>query len=97
MRRTTRRGFLRDAAVTGGVALLAPRSFAHAADPVGSTRLESFDYLDVHLLPGPMLDQFERNHAFFLALNEDALLKPFRQLAGQPAPGEDMGGWYSFA
>src|SRR5581483_4914312 len=31
----------------------------------------------------------------FLNLDEDSLLKPFRQLAGLPAPGKDMGGWYS--
>ncbi len=42
-----------------------------------------------------MLVQFRQNHSLFLSLNEDSLLKPFRQLAGQPAPGEDMGGWYS--
>jgi DUF1680 family protein len=28
-------------------------------------------------------------------MDEDKLLKPFRQLAGIEAPGEDMGGWYS--
>ena len=43
-----------------------------------------------------MREQFDRNHAFFLALSEDSLLKPFRQKAGLPAPGEDMGGWYTF-
>jgi DUF1680 family protein len=42
-----------------------------------------------------MLTQFQHNHSLFMSLNEDSLLKPFRQLAGQPAPGEDMGGWYS--
>jgi len=31
------------------------------------------------------------------ALDEDRLLKPFRQRAGLPAPGDDMGGWYSWA
>lgn len=41
-----------------------------------------------------MLQQFETNHAFFLALDNDRLLKPFRQRAGLAAPGEDMGGWY---
>jgi DUF1680 family protein len=97
MRRITRRNLLKDAAITTGLTLLAPRSFARAADPVGSTQLDTFDYADVRLLPGPMLDQFERNHAFFLALNEDSLLKPFRQQAGLPAPGDDMGGWYSWS
>jgi hypothetical protein len=38
--------------------------------------------------------QFEENHARFLHLDDDRLLKVFRQVAGLPAPGEDMGGWY---
>lgn len=67
-----------------------------ASDAV-ETRLAQFDYADVRLLDGPMLEQFKANHAFFLALSEDSLLKPFRQKAGLPAPGEDMGGWYSWS
>ena len=31
-----------------------------------------------------------------MELSEDSLLKPFRQMGGQPAPGEDMGGWYHY-
>ncbi len=57
--------------------------------------LTQLDYAQVHLLPGPMREQFDHNHALFLALDDDALLKPFRQLTGLPAPGVDMGGWYS--
>ena len=53
-------------------------------------------YEQVRLLDGPLSEQFDRNHAFFLALSEDSLLKPFRQKAGLPAPGDDMGGWYTF-
>src|SRR5205807_8052072 len=41
--------------------------------------------------------QLEHNHKLFLGLDEDALLKPFRQRAGLPAPGPDMGGWYDNA
>jgi DUF1680 family protein len=41
-----------------------------------------------------MRRQFEENHARFLNLDDDRLLKVFRQVAGLPAPGEDMGGWY---
>lgn len=69
------------------------------APPVnqGQTALSQFDYADVELLDGPMLEQFRANHQFFLALDEDALLKPFRQKAGLPAPGPDMGGWYSWS
>ncbi len=56
--------------------------------------LSQFSYGEVELLEGPMRQQFDANHAFFLALNEDMLLKPFRERAGQPAPGDNMGGWY---
>jgi DUF1680 family protein len=59
--------------------------------------ISQFAYADVQLLDGPMLHQFSRNHAFFLTLDDNRLLKPFRQRAGLPAPGEDMGGWYSFS
>jgi DUF1680 family protein len=31
-----------------------------------------------------------------MELSEDSLLKPFRQMGGQPAPGEDLGGWYHY-
>ena len=41
-----------------------------------------------------MKRQFEENHSRYLHLDEDRLLKVFRQVAGLPAPGDDMGGWY---
>ncbi|MFN2974752.1 glycoside hydrolase family 127 protein [Terriglobus aquaticus] len=75
--------------------MLRPRSFAAISPVVGKTRLEQFDYGQVELLDGPMLDQFRQNHTFFLNLSDDMMLKPFRVAAGQPAPGEDMGGWYT--
>ena len=59
-----------------------------------STPLSTFPYGDVQLHDGPMKRQFEENHARFLNLDDDRLLKVFRQVAGLPAPGEDMGGWY---
>ena len=42
----------------------------------------------------PLKKQFEENHSLFLNLDDDKMLKVFRQVAGLPAPGEDMGGWY---
>jgi hypothetical protein len=81
-----------------GAARLRRRAFsAELPALAGSTRLEQFDYADVRLLDGPMLEQFRANHAYFLTLNEDSLLQPFRQKAGLPAPGEAMGGWYSWS
>ena len=41
-----------------------------------------------------MKQQFDENHALFLNLDDDRLLKVFRQVAGLPTPGADMGGWY---
>ncbi len=56
--------------------------------------LAVFPYGAVELLDGPLKRQFDENHAFFLNLSEDRLLKIYRQRVGLPAPGEDMGGWY---
>ena len=53
-----------------------------------------FAYGDVEFLDSPLKRQFEYHHNLFLNLDEDRLLKVFRQQAGMPAPGEDMGGWY---
>src|SRR5947209_16236195 len=59
-----------------------------------NTPLTSFAYSDVRLLDGPMKRQFDELHARFLNLDDDRLLKVFRQVAGLPATGEDMVGWY---
>ena len=59
-----------------------------------STPLTTFAYADVQLLDGPMKRQFEENHARYQNLDDDRLLKVYRQVAGLPAPGDDMGGWY---
>ena len=37
---------------------------------------------------------YRRTRAHFLQLDEDRILKIYRQRAGLPAPGRDMGGWY---
>ena len=93
----SRRTFLKTASVAA-VALARPRAHALSNDqPAVTPPLNQFGYGDIVLLDGPLREQFDRNHAFYRGLNEDSLLKPFRQRAGLPAPGEDMGGWYSWA
>lgn len=57
-------------------------------------KLGQLDYGQVQLAPGPMDVQLRHQHQLFMDIDDDRLLKPFRVLAGQPAPGEDMGGWY---
>lgn len=96
MPKTTRRDFLMSTAVAGSA--LAMGRAAFSLDSKGITpSIEQFDYSAVRLLDGPMLEQFRNNHELFLNLDDDSLLKPFRQSAGLAAPGEEMGGWYSYS
>lgn len=98
--KASRRQFLKTSAVAAGGAM-AVRSRAAWAFPSASvavnTPLSVFGYSDIQLLEGPLREQFDRNHDLFLHLNEDAMLKPFRQREGLAAPGPDMGGWYDNA
>jgi len=58
--------------------------------------LAQFDYGDVELASGPHESQLEETHLVLMGLSDDSLLKPLRQMSGQPAPGEDLGGWYHY-
>jgi DUF1680 family protein len=93
-----RRSFLKATSATAGGAYVASVLPAWAAAEKSlvavSTPLTTFSYAEVQLLDGPMKRQFEENHARFLHLDDDRLLKVYRQVAGLPSPGEDMGGWY---
>jgi DUF1680 family protein len=40
--------------------------------------------------------QLQQTQAVLMGLSDDSLLKPFRLMIGQPAPGEDLGGWYRY-
>ncbi|HTS63145.1 MAG TPA: beta-L-arabinofuranosidase domain-containing protein [Candidatus Acidoferrales bacterium] len=57
-------------------------------------KLREFAYPQVKLTGGPLAAMHQRTKAHFLALDEDRLLKVYRQRAGMPSPGRDMGGWY---
>lgn len=85
----SRRTFLGTVAATAAVARHAP-----AASGVERRKLREFAYADVKLTAGPIGDMYRRMHAHFLKLDEDRVLKVYRQRAGMPAPGQDMGGWY---
>jgi DUF1680 family protein len=76
------------------VALMARLGGAAAGEP-GRTLWQPAAYGDVELLEGPLLEQFQRQHKALLAMDDDALLKPFRAAAGIAAPGPDLGGWYN--
>ncbi len=74
---------------------------AWARRKVGQTAitppLSVFEYSQVQLLDGPFRVQFDQNHKLFMGVDEDGLLKPFREREGLPAPGPDLGGWYDNA
>ena len=97
-RRISRRTFLKSAAsaaVLSGAQLPAWSSnVAGQHDSSGREVLREFASRDVALTGGPLKEQFDRVHASYLALDNDRLLKVYRERAGMPAPGRDMGGWY---
>lgn len=94
----SRRTFLKATSATTAAACAAHALRGWASEDRGkvavNTPLTTFAYADVELFEGPMKRQFDEHHARFLNLDDDRLLKVFRQVAGLPAPGEDMGGWY---
>jgi uncharacterized protein len=102
--RTTRRQILKDGALLAAASAALGRKQSWAAGSSLATAasaitppLSTFKYSEVQLLDGPLKEQFDHNHDVFLHLNEDALLKPFRQREGMAGPGPDMGGWYDNA
>jgi hypothetical protein len=57
-------------------------------------KLHEFVYSEVKLTGGPLAGQYQRIHRHYLTLDNNRILKVYRQRAGLPAPGADMGGWY---
>ena len=95
---SSRRKFLRRAAILGGSFALKPRDLrAIASDALADTNpLQCFGYGDVVLNSEPHQRQLDNTHAVIMNLHEDSLMKPFREMSGRPAPGEDLGGWYMY-
>jgi uncharacterized protein len=58
--------------------------------------LAEFSYGDVSIASEAHEAQLMNTHSVLMALSEDSLLKPFRQMSGMRAPGEDLGGWYNY-
>jgi DUF1680 family protein len=94
MDRISRRSILKLGGLTVASAFTGRVARAAGAAPVAPL-MKPADRAGVTLLDGPMREQFIAHHATLLAMDEDALLKPFRAAAGLPAPGADLGGWYN--
>jgi uncharacterized protein len=86
------------AGLSAAAALIArhPPLFGAASRTTGGAQLSEFGYGDVTLQSPAHLAQLHNTAEVLLSLSEDSLLKPFRQMAGQPAPGDDLGGWYNY-
>lgn len=102
-RETSRRTFLQTAAAVTVAAAVRPGCHpAHARESaakvararVHGVQLRDFDYGSVALTGGPLKSQYDFIHGHYLGLDNDRLLRVYRQHAGLAAPGLDMGGWY---
>ena len=89
----TRREFVVTAAEAAAALACAPRMLASTVESPREP-LRQFEYADVQLTGGPLFEQYNHLQGHYLALSNDRLLKVYRQRAGLPAPGRDMGGWY---
>jgi uncharacterized protein len=96
----SRRTFLQSAAMAsvGGAIFheLSARGFASHLSGENTDVLQEFGYEDVSLNSAIHEEQLRQTQAVLMGLSDDSLLKPFRQMIGQPAPGEELGGWYEY-
>jgi DUF1680 family protein len=93
----SRRRFIQSVSMAAAGMAMPGRGLAEkpAIDPALQP-LAQFEYGDVTLMSEPHESQLEATHGVLMGLSDDSLLKPLRQMSGQPAPGEDLGGWYHY-
>jgi uncharacterized protein len=86
-------------AIAAGMLLLSTQCPAESTDvsprQKGQRQIQAFDYRGVRLDDGRVKGMLEEVKDYYLRIPNDDLLKGFRQRAGRPAPGRDLGGWYS--
>ncbi|HTF42366.1 MAG TPA: beta-L-arabinofuranosidase domain-containing protein [Terriglobales bacterium] len=94
----SRREFARMSAAAAGVAashglwLSQPAAaLLEPAQPLGE-----LSYGQVTITSPLHAAQLQQTHEVLMDLSEDSLLKPFRQMSGQAAPGANLGGWYNY-
>jgi DUF1680 family protein len=93
----SRREFIQAVSWAGaGAAISGCRSPVKSGAPPPAQPLSQFDHGDVTLASELHETQLDETHRVLMGLSDDSLLKPFRQMSGQPAPGEDLGGWYHY-
>ena len=95
-RSVSRRTFIESLALSLAGTALPRRLHASAMLALTMPVLEEFAYGDVDLRSPLHEAQLDHHLELLMSLNEDSLMKPFRQMIGKPAPGEDLGGWYGY-
>jgi DUF1680 family protein len=92
----TRRSFVKSASASAASAALLPDRlyFVNPAEQLAP--LQEFGYGDVTITSELHERQMRESQAVLMDLSEDSVLKPLRKMAGQPAPGEELGGWYLY-
>ena len=58
--------------------------------------LAEFGYGAVSMASDAHEAQLRNTQSVLMSLSDDSLLMPFRQMAGLPAPGVELGGWYAY-
>ena len=97
MRPPSRRTFLQSASLSLAWASAHPLLRGSSLSELSEKHfLEEFGYADVTLASDIHENQLKNTHSVLMGLDEDRMLKPLRQMAGQPAPGEELGGWYLY-
>ncbi|MEA2981631.1 MAG: uncharacterized protein QOF09_3454, partial [Alphaproteobacteria bacterium] len=74
----------------------APSALAWGDAPDASGTLAEFGYGDVSIASATHEAQLRNTQSVLMSLRDDSLLMPFRQMAGLPAPGVELGGWYAY-
>lgn len=94
----SRRRFLKTSSLAAGAfaGIRFPGDSLWAAVVAGAVPLSEFGYGDVLLSSDPHEAQLRNTHTVLMELSDDSLLKPLRAMAGLPAPGEELGGWYQY-
>ena len=94
----SRRSFVKAAAAFAaswlGALSAACGSQARTREPLRQFGYAQVQLTGAQLTGGPLAEHYDALHAHYLSLSNDRLLKVYRERAGLPAPGADMGGWY---
>ena len=92
----SRRQFVQGGSLALAATVLNPRlSRASQTAPL-PIPLTEFAYNSITLKSPLHEEQRQHTYALLMDISDDALLKPFREMVGQPAPGENIGGWYEY-